>query len=116
MAKATIVLLAILFAFSLTVSAGFQSTSQFTITLTFQGSTQTQADNRRDAAVLDYAKARRLAIYEADGVTVNPALVAPAVRADVKNQLKNVVVQYRESTASTAATSPIRGQVDSEIP
>lgn len=90
--------------------------STFTITLTFEGGNQTQADNRRDAGVLDYAKARRLAIYELDGITVNPALVAPAVRADVKNLLKNTVVQYREAQASTAATAPIRPSVDAELP
>lgn len=90
--------------------------SNFAITLVFEGTTQTQADNRRDAAVLDYAKARKLAIFEADGVTVNPALVAPAVRAHVKQLLKGVVVNYRETQAATTATSGIKSQVDAELP
>lgn len=90
--------------------------STFPINLVFEGGTQNQADNRRDAAILDYAKARRLAIYEADGVTVNPALVAPAVRAHVKQLLKSVVVNYRETEAAAAATSGIKSQVDAELP
>jgi hypothetical protein len=64
---------------------------------------------------LDYARAGNLAIYSSDGL-VNNSLVAPAVRADVKQYLKNIVGHYRESIAAASATSGIRQELDTELP
>lgn len=76
------------------------ATSNFVITITLTDTTQVAADNKRDAAVLDFAKAYNLPIYDKDGVTVVPALVAPAVRAKIIQELKDVVIEYRSKNAS----------------
>lgn len=47
---------------------------------------------------------------------VNPALVAPAVKAHVKQILKATVINYRETQAAEAATSGIKDQVNAELP
>lgn len=96
--------------------ASVQSTADFTITITFNGANQTQANNRRDQGVLDYALARGVVVYQADGTTVNQAATATAVRTDIKARLKEDVLRYRSAVATSSATAPLKGQLDAEIP
>jgi hypothetical protein len=91
--------------------------ADFVITITTIGANQTEANNRRDNAVLDYAKARSLPIFEPDGITLKSnAAIATLVRDDAKKFLKEQVVRYRETAASNAAASGIKLAVDLEIP
>jgi hypothetical protein len=93
------------------------ATSDFTITVTFQGATQAEANTRRDNGVGDYARSRALPIFEADGVTLKSnAVVATLVRDDVKARLREDVINYRQSVASNAAVAPVKAAVILEIP
>ena len=101
--KPVFVILAIALLFAVAAAAPSpQSNSTFTITLTFTGANQAAADAKRDAALLDYAKAEGLNIFQADGVTVNASLVAPAVRAHVRSNLRNIIIAHRVRVASAA--------------
>jgi hypothetical protein len=91
--------------------------ADFVVTITTTGANQTEANTRRDNAVLDYAKMRNLPIFEADGVTLKSnAAIATLVRTDIKDRLKVEVVRYREFIASNLAASGVKAAVDAEIP
>lgn len=93
------------------------ATSNFVVTITFNGANQTEADTRRDNGVLDYAKHRGLAIFEADGTTLKSnAAIATLVRNDIKQRLKDDVIRFREFAASAAAAAPVNAAVELEIP
>jgi hypothetical protein len=77
--------------------------STVSISMTFTAGTQVAADALRDAALLDYALARGLPIFQADGVTVDPTKVNPAIKAVLIADVKSVVVSFR-TQAATAAT------------
>lgn len=83
----------------------FNSTSTITLTLGTTTVDQATADAIKAQVLLDYAKARNLAIYQSDGVTVIAANVAPAVSADVKQLFKTVVVEYRANNAGQSANA-----------
>lgn len=75
------------------------ATSNATLTLTFTAGTQGLADAKRDLALVDFAKANSLDIYQSDGVTIDNTKVAPAVRTFIATYLRNTVVAYRGDTA-----------------
>jgi hypothetical protein len=93
------------------------ATSDFVITITFSGANQGEANTRRDNGVLDYAKMKGLPIFEADGITLKSnAAIATLVRDNVKLRLRDEIISYRESLASSAAVLPIKAAVILEIP
>lgn len=75
----------------------------FAINFVFTAGTQGAADTLRDNALVDFCKARGLAIYQADGVTVDPTKVGPAIRNNVKAAFKQEVVTYRAGQAAAVA-------------
>jgi hypothetical protein len=83
----------------------FTATSTITLTLGTTTVDQATADAIKAQVLLDYAKARNLAIYQSDGVTVITANVAPAVSADVKQLFKTVVVEYRANNAGQTSSA-----------
>jgi len=76
------------------------ATSTVSVSFTFTAGTQGAADTLRDAALLDYAIARGLPIYQADGITVDPTKVNPAIKAALTADVKAVVVNYRVAVAN----------------
>lgn len=89
------------------------ATSTATLTLTFIGATQNLADNKRDLALLDYAKALGLAIFQADGVTVDNSLVGPAVRLYIATQLRDTVIGYRGNVSANSTRTTELGNLGS---
>ena len=85
--------------------------SNFTITFSFNGATAALADDKRDAALIDFCKANVLPIFQADGVTVIPALIAPAVRNFIETTAKRQVAQYRARVAHDAALNTETGSL-----
>jgi hypothetical protein len=79
----------------------------------FVAGTQGQADNKRDLALVDYCKYFGLAIYQGDGVTVNPALVLPAFRDHIKAHIRESVrTQRAQVAANVVRTTELNNPVD----
>jgi hypothetical protein len=73
--------------------------STATITYTFAAGSQAAADTLRDNAMRDFALAKGLNIYQADGITIDPTKISPAVRAFMVAEVKRVVVDFRTDQA-----------------
>jgi len=76
--------------------------SNVSIQFQFTAGTQVAADALRDAALLDYALARGLNIYLADGITVDPTKINPAIKAAMVADAKRIIVEYRTAQANAA--------------
>ena len=81
------------------------ATSTVSVSFTFTAGTQGAADTVRDAALLDYAIARGLPIYQADGVTVDPTKVNPAIKNAITSDAKAVIVNYRVALANNSQSA-----------